>query len=548
MLQQLSISNYTIIRQLDIRFEEGFSVITGETGAGKSILLDALTLVLGQRADTSVLRDKTKKSVIEAVFLIDNYNLESFFSDNDIDYDNSCLIRREITPQGKSRAFINDTPVSLHILQQLTDYLVDIHSQHGNLLLQDKQFQLHMIDQSAHIQTDLKEYKNHYRKFLQLQKDMRQLQENSHLQDMDYLEYLYHELQEAHLQSGEQKQLEESLETLNHAAEIKMNLFNAYQSLSGSDDNLISHLKEVDYNVQHALKYQKELIEIQQRLAGAIIELEDIADELNREQEKKEFTQEEIARMQERLDVLYNLQQKHRVNNETALIEKEREIGEKIESADKAVEEEKKLRREIEALEQFLQQKAQNLHEKRQAVIPMICKTLEEQLKHMNMPHAKIEVQLQKTGLNPNGFDEAEIRFSANAGIELQPISKIASGGEMSRVMLAIKTLIAEKNVLPTIIFDEIESGVSGEVSSRMAEIMKGISRYSQIIAISHQAQIASKADHHFLVYKETRDGQTFSDIRKLNPKENILEIAKMLSDGRATPSSIKMAETLINQ
>ena len=276
--------------------------------------------------------------------------------------------------------------------------------------------------------------------------------------------------------------------------------------------------------------------------------MEDIADELNREQEKQQFTPEETAIMQARLDTLYNLQQKHRVNDEAGLIEKEAEIGEKIHRADTAAEEEQLLKKQISELEKTLCQKAQTLHKKREAVLPMIGQTLEEQLKHMNMPHAKFSILLQETGLNPYGSDEAEIRFSANAGMGLQPISKIASGGEMSRVMLAIKTLIAEKNVLPTIIFDEIDSGVSGEVSARMAEIMKGIARYSQIIAITHQAQIASKADQHYLVYKETQNGQTFSNIRRLNHEENLHEIAKMIGDGRVSDTSIQMAKSLMTK
>ena len=548
MLQQLSISNYTIIQHLDILFKEGFSVITGETGAGKSILLDALSLVLGERADTAVLRDKNKKSVVEATFFIKHYGLENYFHQNDIDYDDYCLIRREISPQGKSRAFINDSPVSLNTLQQLTVRLVDIHSQHENLLLRDKHFQLQLIDQSAHLQETVKEYRKNYQQYLQLQQEYKQLQADHYLQDIDYLEFLYKELKEAQLQEGEQKQLEDALEQMNHAAEIKKNIYMAYQSLSGEEDNLISHLKEVNYNVQHALKYQKGLSELNERLSASIIELEDIANELNREQEITDFTPERMVATQERLDRLYNLQQKHRVNDEAGLLEKELEIEHKLNRASKAMEEEGQLKFRISQLEQQLQEKAKQLHQKRKAAIPNICRMLKEQLKQMHMPHAETTIQLQESGLNANGCDEADIQFSANAGMPLQPISKIASGGEMSRFMLAVKALIVEKNVLPTIIFDEIDSGVSGEVSSKMAEIMKGIARYSQVIAITHQAQIASCASNHYKVYKETKEGQTYSNIKELNSEENIQEIAKMISDGRITASSIQMAESLINK
>ena len=546
MLQHLCIQNYTIIHHLEVDFREGFTVITGETGAGKSILLDALALVLGGRADTSVLRYPEKKSVVEAHFRISQMGLEPFFEQNDIDYDELCIIRREISPQGKSRAFINDTPVSLHLLQQLTGRLVDIHSQHANLLLQDKHFQLQMIDQSAHIQAPLKDYQQDFRQYLQLQQARKQLQEKHALQDLDYLSYLFQELQAAKLQAGEQQQLEEKLEELNHATEIKQHLYSAFQLLAGEEENLISRLKEVFYQLQYAQRYQKDLAETGQRMDSLLIELEDLAGEINRAQEKMDYQPESMAKLEERLDLLYNLQQKHHVNDEAGLLEKADEIGQQLRHANEAGEEEEKLKREIEALELRLQQKADALHRQRAAVLPMIEAHLERQLQHMHMPHAKITVSLQQVPLNANGGDEAVIRFSANAGVAPQPIAKIASGGEMSRVMLAIKTLIAEKNVLPTILFDEIDNGVSGEVSARMGEIMRDIARFSQVIAITHQAQIASKGDQHYMVYKETRNGETFSNIKVLDKEENLHEIAKMISDGRVTDSSLQMAESLV--
>ncbi len=547
MLQQLSIRNYTIIRELSADFGEGFSVITGETGAGKSVLLEALSFVLGERADSSVLKDKSKKCVVEALFFIKEYGLAPFFTENDLDYDDTCLIRREISPQGKSRTFINDTPVSLRTLQQLTAHLADIHYQHGNLLLQDKHFQLQLVDQAAHLQASHQEYMETYRQYLQLQKKQKELQEQHALQDADYLRFLHEELQAAHLEAGEQQHLEQELQMLSHAAEIKQQLFAAYQTISGEETDLLSLLKEVGNHVQHAGRYQNELSELNQRVDSVIIELEDIAVELNRAQEKVEYTPDRISAMQERLDTLYNLQRKHHVQDEAGLLHKADEIAQTLQKADEAREMESQIQKELKEVEKILRQKAEQLHKQRAEALPAICQKLIWQLQHMQMPHARISIDLKEVPFNEGGCDDAEILFSANAGMALQPLSKIASGGEMSRVMLAVKTLISEKNVLPTIIFDEIDSGVSGEVTMRMAEVMRSLSRYSQVIAISHQAQIASRADKHYLVYKETVDGETFSHIKLLNREENLLEIAKMISDGKASDASIRMAERLIN-
>ncbi|MBO4282213.1 MAG: DNA repair protein RecN [Bacteroidales bacterium] len=545
MLQLLSISNYTIIPSLSIRFGEGFSVITGETGAGKSILLGALSLVLGQRADTSVLGDKTKKSVVEAVFRIKNYGWEDFFTENDIDYDEECLLRREITPQGKSRAFINDTPVPLNVLRQLAERLVDIHSQHANLLLRDKHFQLRLIDQFAHLQKETETYRTHYGEYLRLQQQYHKLQTDKPLQDTDYLSFLLQELEQARLQQGEQQALEEEMESLQHAEEIKQELYTSHQQLSGGDQNLVLNMQNIQRQLQHAAKHKASLQVLAERMQSICIDTEDLSREIQREEEKTACSPERADTVRERLDLLYGLQQKHKVRDEAGLIEKQQELQGLLQGAADAEAEAESLRKAIAAKEKELSSLAGALHQKREAALPEMQQAVVGQLQRMNMPHVRTLVRLETVPFGENGCDEAEFLFSANAGTPPQPLSKIASGGEISRIMLALKALISQKNILPTILFDEIDNGVSGEVSSKMGDVMRNIARYSQVIAITHQAQIAAKAPQHYLVYKETADGHTRSDIRRLNEAESLSEIAQMLGDGKVTPSSLQMAETL---
>lgn len=546
MLQQLTIHNYTIIRDLSIRFEEGFNVITGETGAGKSILVGALSLVLGQRADSSVLYDRDKKSIIEACFRIQKENYADFFTENDIDYEDECLLRREITPQGKSRAFINDTPVSLNILRQLAERLVDIHSQHANLLLQDKGFQLRMIDQFAHLQPQLTAYRSCYREYVSLQAACRRLQEERKIQDTDYLNFLNDELENAKLRAGEQEELETELESLTHAEEIKQELYVACMQLSEGEENILSALRDVERHLSLAARHHNPLSETVERLRSSLIELEDLAAEICREQEGVAFDPEKTERIRERIDLLYSLQQKHHVNGEAGLLEKQEEIRLQLQHAGEAVEEVERLQAQIAAKRKQLESLAEDLHRRREAVLAEMQQALTARLQGMQMPHARTSIRLEVTECGENGKDEAVFCFSANAGVELQPIAKIASGGEMSRVMLAIKALISQKNILPTILFDEIDSGVSGEVSSKMANVMRSISTYSQVIAITHQAQIAAKADAHYCVYKETADGQTHSNIQRLNTEESQAGIARMIGDGALTETALQMAADLM--
>lgn len=546
MLKQLTIHNYTIIRELSIDFEEGFNVITGETGAGKSILLGALSLVLGQRADSAVLYDKDKKSIVEACFLIQKDIFAGFFTENDIDYDDECLLRREITPQGKSRAFINDTPVSLSILRQLAERLVDIHSQHANLLLQDKGFQLRMIDQFARLQPQLTNYRKHYREYVSLQTAYRRLTEEKKLQDTDYLEFLNTELENARLRAGEQQEIETELERLNHAEEIKQEMYLAGMQLSEGDDNIVSALRDVERHLSLAARHHTTLTEATERLHSTLIELEDLASEICQEQQAVKFDPEKADLLRKRIDLLYSLQQKHHVNDEAGLMAKQEEIRRQLQTADDAAEEAERLQRQIQEKRRQVEDLAEELHQRRLSVCTEMQQTLAERLYCMQMPHARAEIRMTETECGENGKDEATFFFSANAGSAPQALAKIASGGEMSRVMLAIKALISQKNILPTILFDEIDNGVSGEVSSKMADVMRNISSYSQVIAITHQAQIAAKADAHYCVYKETQDGRTQSNIRRLDQTESQADIARMIGDGMLTEISLQMAADLM--
>ncbi len=547
MLLHLSIENYTLIEKLSIHFNEGFSVITGETGAGKSILLGALSLLSGQRADTSALKDKAKKSIIEATFDIENYNLVDFFNEKDIDYDSQCIIRREITPQEKSRAFINDTPVSLSVMRKLGEQLMDIHTQNANLLLQNKDFQLIIIDQYANIQTQINDYQTQYKQYMVLQKDYQTLFEKNINQDKDYWSFLYKELEEANLQLGEQQKLEEELEVLSNSEEIKQELFTVYQQLQEGETNILSALYDAKNRIQHIGKYKVEIKNIAERLESQLLELKDITQEIDGEQEKIIYNPQRIDSINERLNTLYNLQQKHKANNEEQLIEIQEKIAKSLQQIADSETKKNEMEKALAEMKNQLLKQATWISERRKAVIAKIEIDLKKILQQMNMPNAQIKIQLDSSNsLNQRGIDKASFLFSANLGLKMQLVEKVASGGELSRLLLAIKSLISQKNILPTIIFDEIDSGVSGEVSARMANVMKAIASYSQVIAITHSPQIAAKSKHHYLVYKETLQQKTISDIKNLSPDERIQEIAKMISNEEVTETSMDAAKQLL--
>lgn len=548
MLQHLSIKNYTLIKDLSIDFEEGFSVITGETGAGKSILLGALALLSGQRADTSVLFDKTKKSIIEAVFHIKNYGLEDFFSENNIDYEEQCIIRREITPQEKSRAFINDTPVSLSLLKIIGEILMDIHVQNTNLLLQNKEFQLILIDQFANLQNDVANYRTHFKQYTALQKEYHKLYENTSTQDKDYWNFLYNELEDYHLQLGEQQKLEEELKVLSNTEEIKQNLFAIHQQLEEGEVNVLALLHDCWNRMQSIGKYKQDIQVLTNRLHSQLVELKDIAFEINILQEKTIYDPQQIEKFTQRLNILYTLQQKHKVNTEEELVAIQQNILDKLQSIENSEINKHKLLTAITEAEKHLFQLGKILSTKRHAVLNKMESELKKVLQMMNMPNASIQIRMNTSEtLHERGLDKVVFWFTANLGTKMQAVDKIASGGELSRLLLAIKSLISQKNILPTIIFDEIDSGVSGEVSAKMAKVMQNIASYSQVIAITHVPQITAKGDKHYLVYKESDQSQTVSDIKRLSPDERILEIAKMISNEKVTESSLIAAKQLLN-
>lgn len=548
MLQHLNIENYTLIKHLSIDFEDGFSVITGETGAGKSILLGALALLSGQRADTSLLFDKTKKSIIEAEFRITDYELKDFFDENDLDYDEVCIIRREITPQAKSRSFINDTPVSLSILKKIGEFLMDIHLQNTNLLLQNKEFQLKLIDQYAGLQKETSEFKALYKKYLALQKEYQLLFNNVSSQDKDYWEFLYKELEEANLQSGEQQELEHELGLLSNAEEIKQQLYAVAYHFAEGDTNLLSLLQENVNRLLQISKYDEGIEELSKRLQSQIIELKDIVFEIHKINENTQHNPQRIEQINQRLDVLYTLQQKHKVSTEADLMAIQNHLAEVLERIEHAEEEKQHMLLQIENEKQILYQKATLLSDKRKAVLKKMETDLQHVLQVLHMPSAHFDIWMEKSEhFHAAGLDKVVFWFTANPGTEMQTLEKSASGGELSRVMLALKSLISEKNVLPTIIFDEIDSGVSGEISAKMGKVMQKLATYSQIIAISHVPQIAAKAKNHYVVFKEVIKGETYSNIKKLTHLEHISEIAKMISNEKITESSLSAAKQLIN-
>ena len=546
MLLQLTVSNYTIIRQLSVRFGEGFSVITGETGAGKSVLTDAISFVLGQRADTSVLCDKSQKCFVEALFRIEDATLAPFFTENDLDYEEECILRREITPQGRSRTFINDTPVPLNLLRQLSERLIDIHSQHANLLLRKKQFQLQLIDRYDHLQPDVEAYRQHYLALQRLQQELQRLQSESNSQDMDYLSFLYDELDKARLAEGEQQALEEEWEQLTHAEEIKQGLYEAGQLLEEADDNLISGLQQVQHRLQQSARWRPAAIALSERMESALIELKDIAAEIRHEQEAVQYDPERAEQIRQRLNLLNTLQQKHRVQDEAGLLQKAQELRQKLQKADDSAEAEQRLQAQMAECRQQLEQAAERLHRQRQQVLPELQEALRQKLIQLQIPHAQLRIELLPTTYHEAGKEEAQFLFSANSGMPPQPLAKIASGGEISRVMLAIKAMISMKNLLPTILFDEIDTGISGEVSARMADVMRDLSGNCQVIAITHQPQIAAKADTHYIVYKESDGLQTRSDIRRLSPAERREAVARMVGDGAVTATALQMADALM--
>ncbi len=552
MLQHLKIENYALIKHMDIPFERGFIAITGETGAGKSIMLGALGLVLGQRADTSVLWDKEKKCIVEAEFLLDK-SLISIFEDNDLDYSEHTILRREIAPNGKSRAFINDTPVQLNIMKDLAESLMDIHSQHNTLTLKNSLFQFSIVD--AYINTYQEDLLGNYTslylkwKEISLELDNLEAKETEFQKEASYLQFLSDELTEANLTIGEKEELEQEVKLLNNAEEIKSSIFKSINLLDNEEGFCATNLiKEALSNLIKTKSILKDLEEIYNRLDSTFIEIRDIISELTKLDEAIVFSPEKLTLMQERLDLIYRLEKKHQVNSLEELMQIKEEIDNKLLVSSNINEKIEQLKTEQNNLFLKLSLLAKEITKQRKLSSKTIEKEILPLLLDMGMEQAvlKINITENKT-LSINGENDIEFLFNANLGGELQPISKVISGGELSRLMLALKAIMSIKAEMPTIILDEIDSGVSGDIASKVGNIMKLMSKNHQIIAITHLAQIAAKADYHYKVSKNTTSNSTFSDMKLLSKEERILEIASIISKDKITQNAISMAKELLD-
>ncbi len=547
MLNSLHIENYVLIKKLDLNFESGFSVITGQTGAGKSILLGALNLVLGARADLKSIKEGAEKCIIEAVFDITNYNIKDFFEENDLDYSTECILRREVSASGKSRLFINDTPVNASILRSLADQLIDIHSQHENLLLRDNNFQLGVLDITAKNQELLDNYKNLYKSHLQISKTIETLEEelSKGKEELDYLQFQFNQLEESKLVESEDTDIETELTILEHANEIKHALLEAENTLS-TDNGVLAMLKSIENTLSSVSKYSTYCEELASRVSSCTIELKDIASELYNESEKVDSDPERLEYLTERRDLIYSLCQKHRVKTVTELIEIRDELEQKISLIDNSDEEIEKLKQERDNIYQNLLAEADKISQKRKTQALEIEKSLVEQLSALGMPNCEVRFEITPHNVpTSTGIDKVELLFSSNKNKSPQPIDKTASGGEISRVMLCLKYLLANSTSLPTLIFDEIDTGISGEAADLTAKMLKKMSANVQIISISHLPQIAAKASTHYFVEKS---GESETTVTRLNTEERVTAIARMLSGSTLSDAAIKNAQALLSE
>jgi DNA repair protein RecN (Recombination protein N) len=551
MLQKLTIDNYVLIDHLEIDFREGFSVITGETGAGKSILLGALSLIVGQRADTGVLWDGSRKCIVEGAFFIRDYNLEAFFKKYELDFDEVTILRREIGQNGKSRAFINDTPIQLALLKEIGDKLVNIHSQNDIVTLNETNFQLAILDNYARIHGDIQKYKAQYSRYIQLTAELNELvqKEIRARQEIDYDRFLFDELEAAALKEDEQEEIEQRLEILAHAEEIKTSLYQASQLLSANENSILIQLADLVNTIRHLARFDKELNDFAERLQSNQIDLKDINSGIDRIGQGIVFDPSESEMLANRLDMIYRLEKKHGVSSASQLIMIRQSLEKKLLDVTSLDERIERLKKQVQSESGELSAFAEKISGKRKKVIPAIEHNIVSLLLKLGMPDARIRVDHTTLGeAGKDGIDKVRFLFSANRGVDLDEISRIASGGELSRLMLSIKSLISQKNLLPTIIFDEIDSGVSGEIAGKVGSILRKMAGTMQVIVITHQPQIAGKGDLHYLVYKINEHNTTRTCIRLLSNEERILEIAKMLSNEKVTESAYLTAKELLTK
>ncbi|WP_017259238.1 DNA repair protein RecN [Pedobacter arcticus] len=551
MLSRLLIKNYALIDNLDISFDKDLNIITGETGAGKSIVLGALGLILGQRAESKYFFNQQKKCIVEGFFNIKNYHFQDFFSENDLDYENETVLRREIALDGKSRAFINDTPVNLNTLKALGQQLIDVHSQHATLQINDNIFQLLVLDVVAEQHHLISAYKADYQRYKKTQKKYADLlaQSDKAKADQDYFQFLFDELETANLEENEQETLEKELNSLTHAEEIKKNLYGSGYLINGFEQSVLPQLKDAMMQLQTIESYETAISPLLERLKSCNIEIKDIANELETLEQHTVFDESRAEEINERLSQLFALQKKHRVNNVRELLDLKTDLSNKLNDILFIDEDLVKLEKELETVEKGLLKQAGQISESRKKVIPTIEQHIVKTLAEVGMPTAQIKIEqtlLPDQKFDLNGIDQVKFLFNANKGHQLNELNKVASGGELSRLMLSIKSLIAQKTALPTIIFDEIDTGVSGEVANRVGLIMQELSKEMQVIAITHLPQMASKGQAHYFVHKIIKNDLTYTQIKRLDKDERVLEIAKMLSGENPKESALQNARELL--
>lgn len=550
MLKQLTINNYALIDNLQISFNNGLNILTGETGAGKSIILGALSLILGQRAESRYFFNQQKKCVIEGQFGISGFHLKEFFEDNDLDYESETILRREISADGKSRAFVNDTPVNLTLLKQLGEKLIDIHSQHATAEINDPAFQLLVVDAVAKHSALLADYQSKYKSYKSNTAKLQQLiaDNDKAKADLDYYQFQFDELEKAKLQPDEQEELEQELNALNNAEEIKKNLLGAVYLLQEGESAALLQIKEASQQLGSIERYSNAAAELRERLNSVVIELKDIAAEADQLEQHTVTDEARADEVNQRLSMIYNLQKKHRAANNAELLQLQDELSEKIQQAmfgDEAIE---NLQKEIELQKHELDEIAEQLSANRLKAIPEIEAEVINTLAEMGMGNSLLKIQHQTlSNLTPTGTDQIKFMFTANKGHALAEMSKVASGGELSRLMLSIKSLIARNTALPTIIFDEIDTGVSGEVANKVGQIMEQLAANLQVITITHLPQIASKGNSHYFVFKDNNGDITKTQIRQLSETERVTEIAKMLSGDKPGESALQNARELLN-
>ncbi len=552
MLKQLYIKNFTLIDELDIDFQSGFSVVTGETGAGKSIILGAIGLLLGNRADAKLLKAGEERCVIEAHFDLRRYELEPFFKENDIDYDaNDCIVRREVNASGKSRAFVNDTPVSLTMMRELGEQLVDIHSQHQNLLLSKEDFQRSVVDIIAADKAMLDEYRQKFHDFRQAEKDYEIFREEvaKSQQSADFMRFQLNELLDARLQDDEQEQLEQQRDTMSHAEDIKSVLYEAETTLSNDENGIVSRTQKIARQMGELARFYPTANDFSERLSTCHIELKDIADEIGKELENIDFDPRQLDSINQRLDLIYSLQKKHQATTMAELIAIRDDLNQKLSHIDNSDEELARLRQKTDALQQESQAKAKKLTALRTKAARQVEKEVLERLVLLGIPNIRFKIELSEKPLSADGADKIVFLFSANKSTPMQPVSEVASGGEIARVMLSLKAMISGAVKLPTIIFDEIDTGVSGRVAEQMAHIMREMGENDrQVVSITHLPQIAATGTTHYKVSKnETKNG-TKTTMKRLSDAERIEEIAQMLSGSKITEAAIENAKQLLNQ